>query len=161
MRQLPPLCEHRNKSVLDVEVMGLTELYLQIVDRKDDAYIYVSAPFSFRNMWRLLLSCYIQMNTALRLAITHGMHRANATQNLQRPEIVHRTRLWWKIYIQEGSSIQLSLAFTDDCRRLAAAGGDPLASGDSAIQVSPPSDFAGFPSATATGVNVRVARITG
>jgi hypothetical protein len=125
MRQLPPLCEHRNKSVLDVEVMGFTEPYLQIVDRKDDAYIYVSAPSSFHNMWRLLLSCYIQMNTALPLTMTHGMHRANATQNLRRSEIVHRTRLWWKIYIQEGSSIRLSLAFTDDCRRLAAAGGIP------------------------------------
>jgi hypothetical protein len=62
---------------------------------------------------------------------------------------------------RKDSSIQLSLVFTNDCRRLAAAGGYPTATGDSAIQVSPPSDFAGFPSATATGVNVRVARITG
>jgi len=44
VRQLPSLSELRRYGLLGIEVMGLSALYLQIVDRKDDAYIYVSRP---------------------------------------------------------------------------------------------------------------------
>jgi proline utilization trans-activator len=81
MKYLPALSDLRRQNVLGIEVMGLAALYLQIVDRKDDAYIY--------------------SNTAQRLAIGHGMHRANTDRNLRRSEVVHRNRLWWSIYMQE------------------------------------------------------------
>lgn len=81
MKYMPALTDLRRQDVLGIEVLGLAALYLQIVDRKDDAYIYSS--------------------TALRLAICHGMHRSNHDQNLKRSEVVHRNRLWWTIYMQE------------------------------------------------------------
>ncbi len=46
-------------------------------------------------------------------------------------------------------------------RRLAAAGGHPMAISDTAITAPPPQDAAGFASAAAIAVNVRTARITG
>lgn len=46
-------------------------------------------------------------------------------------------------------------------RRLASAGGLPMAISDHSIQAKPPSDIPGFASAAAIAVNVRVARITG
>ncbi|KAK6227416.1 fungal specific transcription factor domain-containing protein [Colletotrichum tabaci] len=120
VKRTPLLSELRRHGVMGVEVMALTALYLQITDRKDDAYLH--------------------SNTALRLAISHGMHRASSGQSLRRPENVHKNRLWW---------------------RLCAAGGYPMSIDDYAITTSPPYEVLGFPSATALGVNVEAARITG
>ncbi|TID04271.1 putative transcriptional regulatory protein C3C7.04 [Colletotrichum higginsianum] len=127
VKRTPLLSELRRHGVMGVEVMALTALYLQITDRKDDAYLH--------------------SNTALRLAISHGMHRANSGQSLRRPENVHKNRLWWSVYMQE--------------RRLCAAGGYPMSIEDYAITTKPPYEVLGFPSATALGVNVEAARITG
>ncbi|KAF9869750.1 fungal specific transcription factor domain-containing protein [Colletotrichum karsti] len=52
VKRTPLLGELRRHGVIGVEVVALTALYLQIVDRKDDAYLH--------------------SNTALRLAISHG-----------------------------------------------------------------------------------------
>ncbi|OHW93436.1 fungal specific transcription factor domain-containing protein [Colletotrichum incanum] len=127
VKRTPLLSDLRKHGIIGVEVMALTALYLQITDRKDDAYLH--------------------SNTALRLAISHGMHRVNSNQNLRRSENVHRNRLWWSIYMQE--------------RRLCAAGGYPMSIEDYAITTKPPYEVLGFPSATALGVNVEAARITG
>ncbi|KAK1676112.1 hypothetical protein BDP55DRAFT_693760 [Colletotrichum godetiae] len=127
VKRTPLLSDMRKHGIIGVEIMALTALYLQITDRKDDAYLH--------------------SNTALRLAISHGMHRANTCQNLRRSESVHRNRLWWSIYMQE--------------RRLCAAGGFPMSIEDYAITTKPPYEVLGFPSATALGVNVLAARITG
>ncbi|KAL0936057.1 fungal specific transcription factor domain-containing protein [Colletotrichum truncatum] len=127
VKRTPLLSELRKHGIIGVEVMALTALYLQIVDRKDDAYIH--------------------SNTALRLAISHGMHRGKSSLNIRRSENVHRNRLWWSIYMQE--------------RRLCAAGGYPMSIEDYAITVVPPYEVLGFPSATALDVNVKAARITG
>ncbi|CCF41839.1 hypothetical protein CH063_11995 [Colletotrichum higginsianum] len=124
VKRTPLLSELRRHGVMGVEVMALTALYLQITDRKDDAYLH--------------------SNTALRLAISHGMHRANSGQSLRRPENVHKNRLWWST-----------------TRRLCAAGGYPMSIEDYAITTKPPYEVLGFPSATALGVNVEAARITG
>ena len=51
MRQLPTLSELRSLGVPGVEVMGLTALYLQIADRKDDAYIHVSVSPRLLNIY--------------------------------------------------------------------------------------------------------------
>ncbi|KAH0426602.1 fungal specific transcription factor domain-containing protein [Colletotrichum camelliae] len=127
VKRTPLLSDLRKHGIVGVEVMALTALYLQIVDRKDDAYLH--------------------SNTALRLAISHGMHRANSAPNLRRSDVVHRNRLWWSIYMQE--------------RRLCAAGGYPMSIEDYAIAIAPPHEVLGFPSATALAVNVKAARLTG
>ncbi|GKT54620.1 fungal specific transcription factor domain-containing protein [Colletotrichum tofieldiae] len=107
VKRTPLLSDLRKHGIIGVEVMALTALYLQITDRKDDAYLH----------------------------------------NLRRSENVHRNRLWWSIYMQE--------------RRLCAAGGYPMSIEDYAITTKPPYEVLGFPSATALGVNVEAARITG
>ncbi|EQB55597.1 hypothetical protein CGLO_04463 [Colletotrichum gloeosporioides Cg-14] len=127
VKRTPLLSDLRKHGIVGVEVMALTALYLQIADRKDDAYLH--------------------SNTALRLAISHGMHRANSAPSLKRSDNVHRNRLWWSIYMQE--------------RRLCAAGGYPMSIEDYAITTAPPYEILGFPSAIALGVNVKTARLTG
>lgn len=98
MGQLPHLTELRRQGLLGIEVVGLGALYLQIVDRKEDAYIYVSTTLL---LTAVNVDSEIQASTALRLAIGRGMHRANSTQGLRRSEAVHGNRLWWTIYMQE------------------------------------------------------------
>lgn len=43
IHHLPNLCTLRSLGTQAVEVMGLVAFYLQCSDRKDDAYVYVSA----------------------------------------------------------------------------------------------------------------------
>ncbi|KAL6415395.1 hypothetical protein AUP68_01950 [Ilyonectria robusta] len=127
MRHMPAMSDVGKHGILGIEVVGLAALFLQVADRKDEAYLYASI--------------------ALRLAISNGMHKANQNQTYSRSDSVHRSRLWWSLYMQE--------------RRLAAAGGHPMAIADEAISISPPADVSGFSSAAAIRVNVRAARITG
>ncbi|KAL6922669.1 hypothetical protein FSST1_006695 [Fusarium sambucinum] len=61
--------------------MGLSALYLQIADRKEDAYLYAS--------------------TALRLSLGLSLHKSGPFRSHKRSEAVHRNRLWWSIYMQE------------------------------------------------------------
>lgn len=44
LKRIPDLSSLRKQGVLGIELMGLSALYLQIADRKDDAYLYVSNP---------------------------------------------------------------------------------------------------------------------
>ncbi|EEU45583.1 uncharacterized protein NECHADRAFT_80631 [Fusarium vanettenii 77-13-4] len=127
MKHMPAMSDMKKHSILGIEVVGLAALFLQVADRKDEAYLYASM--------------------ALRLAISHGMHKSTGNGNFSRSEAVHRSRLWWTLYMQE--------------RRLAAAGGYPMAIADEAISIGPPTDVAGFASAAAIRVNVRAAQITG
>ncbi|RSM09441.1 hypothetical protein CEP52_004071 [Fusarium oligoseptatum] len=127
MKHMPAMSDMKKHSVLGIEVVGLAALFLQVADRKDEAYLYASM--------------------ALRLAISHGMHKSTGNGKFSRSESVHRSRLWWSLYMQE--------------RRLAAAGGYPMAIADEAISIGPPTDVAGFASAAAIRVNVRAAQITG
>lgn len=97
MRRQPRQEELRRQGILGVEVTALTALYLQIIDRKEDAYIYVSILLQL-----LEYSTHIsQSNSSLRLAICHGMHREISPSELKRSERMHRNRLWWSVYMQE------------------------------------------------------------
>ncbi|KAL6884748.1 hypothetical protein GGI43DRAFT_419296 [Trichoderma evansii] len=126
-KRLPNLGGLRDHQVLGIELMGLCALYLQVSDQKDTAYLYASM--------------------ALRLSMSHGLHRSLASRRLRRSELVHQNRLWWSVYMQE--------------RRLAAAVGFPVAISDAVITAEQPSDYAGYPAAIAIAVNVKLARITG
>ncbi|KAJ4196137.1 hypothetical protein NW767_009597 [Fusarium falciforme] len=66
---------------LAVEVNALMAMYLQMANRKEEAYLYI--------------------NTALRLAILHGYHQKDSERNLLRSEKAQINRLWWTIYMQE------------------------------------------------------------
>ncbi|KAI1036795.1 hypothetical protein LB503_003290 [Fusarium chuoi] len=81
LKRIPDLSSLRKQGVLGIELMGLSALYLQIADRKDDAYLYAS--------------------TALRLSLGLSLHKSGSYRSQRRSEAVHRNRLWWSIYMQE------------------------------------------------------------
>ncbi|RGP62708.1 hypothetical protein FSPOR_9095 [Fusarium sporotrichioides] len=81
LKRMPNLSDLRKYGVLGIELMGLSALYLQIADRKEDAYLYASM--------------------ALRLSLGLSLHKSSPSRNHKRSEAVHRNRLWWSIYMQE------------------------------------------------------------
>jgi proline utilization trans-activator len=125
-KHLPQMDEIRRERILGIELYGLGATFLQISDRKEEAYLYAS--------------------TALRLAISYGLHRKDRLKTHSHFDAVHQNRLWWSTYMQE--------------RRLAAAGGFPASIADEHITVPLPDDVAGFPSAAPMRVNVQTAQIT-
>ncbi|KAM5344696.1 hypothetical protein ACJ41O_010558 [Fusarium nematophilum] len=66
---------------MGVEINALMAMYLQMTNRKEEAYLYISS--------------------ALRLAVLHGYHQENSGQKLLRSERAQINRLWWTIYMQE------------------------------------------------------------
>ncbi|KAJ4252482.1 hypothetical protein NW762_011083 [Fusarium torreyae] len=80
-KRLPDLSGLRKQGTLGIELMGLTALYLQVSDLKEDAYLYAS--------------------TALRLSLGLSLHKSGSHGSRKRSEAVHRNRLWWSVYMQE------------------------------------------------------------
>ncbi|KAH6685845.1 hypothetical protein F5X68DRAFT_241104 [Plectosphaerella plurivora] len=82
LSRLPQPGDAKKYGIVGIEVVALTALFLQIADRKEEAYIYASL--------------------ALRLAIAQNLHsKRHNLQRLNRSESVHRNRLWWSVYMQE------------------------------------------------------------
>ncbi|KAL5605941.1 hypothetical protein FOVSG1_006088 [Fusarium oxysporum f. sp. vasinfectum] len=79
--RLPSLSEQYSQGRVAIETLALLGVYLQAMNRKEEAYIYTSI--------------------ALRLAVTHGYHRPLETRKVLRWEKAHIGRLWWTIYMQE------------------------------------------------------------
>ncbi|OJJ34682.1 hypothetical protein ASPWEDRAFT_474326 [Aspergillus wentii DTO 134E9] len=80
-QNLPTLGELYALDVLGVEILALVAVYLQNLNRKDEAYIYIS--------------------TSLRLAISHSYNRTSGIRGFVQSKRVHLNRLWWTIYMQE------------------------------------------------------------
>ncbi|KAI1042306.1 hypothetical protein LB505_003032 [Fusarium chuoi] len=91
LKRMPDLSSLRKQGVLGIELMGLSALYLQIADRKDDAYLYAS--------------------TALRLSLGLSLHKSGSYRSQRRSEAVHRNRLWWSIYMQERRRLAAAVGF--------------------------------------------------
>ncbi|KAJ4154669.1 hypothetical protein NW765_015703 [Fusarium oxysporum] len=79
--QLPTPSEQYAQGRVAIETLTLLGVYLQAMNRKEEAYIYTSI--------------------ALRLAVTHGYHRPLEGTQILRSEKAHIGRLWWTIYMQE------------------------------------------------------------
>ncbi|WKT42325.1 hypothetical protein QSH57_007161 [Fusarium oxysporum f. sp. vasinfectum] len=79
--QLPTPSEQHAQGRVAIETLTLLGVYLQAMNRKEEAYIYTSI--------------------ALRLAVTHGYHRPLEGTRILRSEKAHIGRLWWTIYMQE------------------------------------------------------------
>ncbi|KAJ5351200.1 hypothetical protein N7452_000174 [Penicillium brevicompactum] len=78
---LPTLGELYTLGSLGVELLALVAVYLQNINRKDEAYLHIS--------------------TALRLAVSLGFHRRSGSQQLLKSQQIHINRLWWTVYMQE------------------------------------------------------------
>ncbi|KAL4875811.1 hypothetical protein BJY04DRAFT_151626 [Aspergillus karnatakaensis] len=79
--RIPSLSQLYNAGRPGVELLALIAVYLQNINRKEEAYVYIS--------------------TALRLAVSHGYHRKSSTAHYLQSEATHINRLWWSIYLQE------------------------------------------------------------
>ncbi|RBA10554.1 hypothetical protein FPRO05_05143 [Fusarium proliferatum] len=91
LKRMPDLSSLRKQGVLGIELMGLSALYLQIADRKEDAYLYASS--------------------ALRLSLGLSLHKSGSYRSQRRSEAVHRNRLWWSIYMQERRRLAAAVGF--------------------------------------------------
>ncbi|RMJ09572.1 hypothetical protein CDV36_010812 [Fusarium kuroshium] len=80
-QNLPTASAQYRLGRLAVEVNALMAMYLQMANRKEEAYLYI--------------------NTALRLAILHGYHQKDSERNILRSEKAQINRLWWTVYMQE------------------------------------------------------------
>ncbi|KAF4970762.1 hypothetical protein FSARC_2275 [Fusarium sarcochroum] len=80
-RNVPTLSDLRFNGKLGIEIFALFAIYLGNMNRKEEAYLYIS--------------------TAMRLAISQKYHRVCGTRHLMQSEKVHMNRLWWTIYMQE------------------------------------------------------------
>ncbi|KAM5364161.1 hypothetical protein ACJZ2D_011662 [Fusarium nematophilum] len=80
-KNVPTLTELRAYGKLGVEIFALFAIYLSNMNRKEEAYLYIS--------------------TAMRLAVSQKYHRVCGTRHLMQSEKVHLNRLWWTIYMQE------------------------------------------------------------
>ncbi|GJN83284.1 hypothetical protein PLIIFM63780_006832 [Purpureocillium lilacinum] len=79
--RIPSLSQLYSFGRSGVEVLALVAVYLVNINRKEEAYVYIS--------------------TALRLAISHGFHKKSAKSRLLQSEVNHTNRLWWSVYLQE------------------------------------------------------------
>jgi proline utilization trans-activator len=62
----------------------------------------------------MVLITLSKAGVALRLAMSNGLSRDDATVQMKRSEKTHRNRLWWTIYMQERSFIHPGyVAFSD------------------------------------------------
>ena len=114
MRLLPPLPELRRSGPLAIGVLGLAAFYLQMTDRKEDAYTYVRTlhidwTFVPSNPYSQIIRP--QSSIALRLAITHNMHRMTGFSKPRRSAAIHQNRLWWTIYMQERWKYAFTISF--------------------------------------------------
>ncbi|EXJ96272.1 hypothetical protein A1O1_01398 [Capronia coronata CBS 617.96] len=69
---------HQEGSILFVEVLGLLAPYLQNLNRKDAAFLYIGL--------------------ALRMAISLGLHQEVDDPGMDMGEREHRRRVWWSVY---------------------------------------------------------------
>jgi proline utilization trans-activator len=69
---------HEEGSILFVEVLSLVGYYMQNLNRRDAAFLYIGL--------------------ALRMAISLGLHQEVSDPNLDRVAREHRRRVWWSVY---------------------------------------------------------------
>ena len=76
LKLLPDI--HEEGSVLFVEVLGLTAYYMQILNRRDAAFLYIGL--------------------AVRMAVSLGLHQEVTNSTMDAIELEHRRRIWWSAY---------------------------------------------------------------
>lgn len=76
LKLLPDI--HEEGSVLFVEVLGLTAYYMQILNRRDAAFLYIGL--------------------AVRMAVSLGLHQEVTNSMMDVVELEHRRRIWWSTY---------------------------------------------------------------
>lgn len=76
LRYLPDI--HEEGSILFVEVLGLVAYYMQILNRRDAAFLYIGL--------------------AVRMAISLGLHQEVSNPDIDLIEREHRRRVWWSVY---------------------------------------------------------------
>lgn len=76
LKLLPDI--HEEGSVLFVEVLGLISYFMQILNRRDAAFLYIGL--------------------AVRMAVSLGLHQEVHNTLMNETELEHRRRVWWSTY---------------------------------------------------------------
>ncbi|VUC33723.1 unnamed protein product [Clonostachys rosea] len=69
---------HEDGSILFVEVLSYVAYYMQTLNRRDAAYLYIGI--------------------ALRMSLSLGLHQEVSDQEIDPPVREHRRRVWWSVY---------------------------------------------------------------
>jgi hypothetical protein len=102
VQRLPQIHRLGDYGVMGVENLALTALYLQWLDRKHDAYLYVSIQCQ-NAQFETVADNSNQIGIALRLAIALGCHIPENEQMCLPSEAAHRIRLYWTVYMLDRS----------------------------------------------------------
>ncbi len=84
---------HEEGSILFVEVLSLVGYYMQNLNRRDAAFLYVSHTGIVDS-----LLTRMQIGLALRMAISLGLHQEFSDPTMDVVEREHRRRVWWSVY---------------------------------------------------------------
>jgi len=89
---------HEEGSTLFVEVLSLVGYFMQNLNRRDAAFLYVSAYHIFLSVKIRTIDTAEQIGLALRMAISLGLHQELSDPKLPVVQVEHRRRLWWSVY---------------------------------------------------------------
>jgi hypothetical protein len=93
---LPDVNGLYQQPILSIEVCCGLSLYLQAVDHRNSAYVYVSGRMAIQIA---ILVTPIQLGLGLRIALTQGLHRDLMSQSEEDPDAPRYRNVWWTLYI--------------------------------------------------------------
>lgn len=129
--------------ILSIEVCCGLALYLQAVDHRNSAYLYVSTILLHDK--EPTLTRIKQLGMALRIALSQGLHRDIVSGVLDDPEVTRYRNAWWTLYILD--------------RKLSSLMGAPCSIHDSDISVPIPGDQTPSRKSSALDMHIKLSRL--
>lgn len=146
MEFLPDVGGLQADPVLAIEVCCAVALYLQSVDHRNSAFIYVSRS-TFVVAFHVFLTC-LQLGIALRMALSHGFHHDPIDDPGMLEQSERQRSAWWTLYILD--------------RKFSYLIGSPSQIHDDAITVGlPRSPYQSPQKLKALDVHVKLSRLIG
>jgi hypothetical protein len=95
LRFLPDI--HEEGSIFFVEVLCYVAYYMQNLNRRDAAFIYVGLVLPIASCGIQMANNY-QIGLALRMAISLGLHQEVSGTGISEEDRNRRRRAWWSVY---------------------------------------------------------------
>lgn len=101
--------------ILSIEVCCGLALYLQAVDHRNSAYVYVSTPLPI--LLPPMADSICQLGLALRIALSQGLHRDLMGEFQDDPDVSRYRNAWWTLYVldRKYSSLMGAPSSVHDC----------------------------------------------
>ena len=137
-------------SILSIEACCGLALYLQAVDHRNSAYVYVSALLSCItfHLWAVdINSGYrcLKVGLALRVALSQGLHRDLMGDRQDDADALRYRNAWWTLYILD--------------RKFSSLMGAPISVHDSDISVPIPTDQTGLRKSNVLKMHTKLSRL--